>query len=87
MMVVPFCQNGGDHNVHGCAHGDNVQIDPAAVERLFGGGNDITADDLYISAHDIKTLDMLVNGADAEIAAAGHGNRCLAKSASSAPTR
>ena len=74
-----LCQNGGNHNVHGCAHGNNIQIDAAAMELCLGGRNDIAADDLYVSAHDVKALDVLVDGTDAEIAAAGHGNRCLAE--------
>ena len=51
------------------------------MELCLGRCNDIAADNLHISAHDVEALDVLVNGTNTEIAATGHGNRCLAKPA------
>ena len=68
-------QNGGNHDVHGSAYADHVQIHMAAGETAVGGvGADIAVQLIDTSAQGFKALDMLVNGADTEVAAAGHGH-------------
>ena len=66
-------QDCGNHDVHRRAHRLHIQIDAVAHQTLLGGGNDLAADGLDGAAQGLKALDMLVNGAGAEITAAGHG--------------
>ena len=75
-------QGGGHHDVHGRAHGDNVQIDRRAGEAaILGGGVDEAALHGHLRAHGGEALDVLVDGADAEVAAAGHGHGGLTEAA------
>ena len=75
-------QSGGHHDVHGGTHGDNIQIHRRAHETaVFGGGVDKAALHGHLGAHGGEALDMLVNGADAEVAAAGHGHGGLTEAA------
>ena len=75
-------QRGGHHDVHGSAHGNNVQIYRGAGEpAIFGGGVDKAALHGHLGTHGGEALDMLVDGADAEVAAAGHGHGGLPKPA------
>ena len=77
-----LCQHGGHHDVHGGAHGDNVQIDGRTRQTAApGGGVDEAALHGHIRAHGGKALDMLVDGADTEVAAAGHGHGSLTEAA------
>ena len=75
-------QDRGDHDVHGCAHGDLVQIDPGAVQmsvQRIGVDEAVLHADLGPQGG--HALHVLVNGAHAEIAAAGHGGLGAAEAA------
>ena len=75
-------QGGGQHDVHGCAHGNNIQIDLTALEPSTGHiGVDQAVFDLYLSAHGLKALDVLVDGTAAQVAAAGGRHLRPAKAA------
>ena len=75
-------QHGGQHDVHGSAHRDNVQIDLGAAHPSAPAlGVDKSAADIHIGAHGHKALDVLVDGTHAEIATAGHGHLGTAKAA------
>ena len=72
---VSLRQNGGHHDVHGRAHGNHIQIDAGAVEPgSLTGGVDKAALHHHVRAQRGKALDVLVDGAHAEVAAAGHGD-------------
>ena len=73
-------EHGGHHNVHRCTDGDHVEIDVRALHApAVGLGADKVAL-AYLSAHGNKTLDVLVNRANAaKVAAAGHGDLRLAE--------
>ena len=78
----PLGQCRRHHNVHGSAHGHHVQIDVGPLQMtVLGPGVDVAALHGHLRAHGGKALDMLVDGPHAEIAAAGHGHRGLAKAA------
>ena len=73
----PLRPDGGEHDVHGRADADHVEIDRAAHQRVRGrGDHGVLCPDPR--AERLKALDVLVDGTDAEIAAAGHGNFRLA---------
>ena len=61
------------HDVHGGPHRDHIQIDLPAGQTAIGHlGFDNPVDHLHLGAHGDEALDVLVNGAAAQIAAAGH---------------
>ena len=75
-------QRGGQHDVHGGAHGDHVQIDVAPGRRPpLGDGDDSRSASVTSAPMAREALDMLVDGPDAEVAAAGHGHGGLAEAA------
>ena len=75
-------ENGGEQNIHRRADGDDIQIHVAAAQTaLRRVGADIAAGLLDHGAHGLKALDVLVDGADAEVAAARHGNMGMAEAA------
>ena len=69
-------QGGGQHDIHGRAHGDDIQIDLGAAEprSVLDPGVDEAAPDVHLGAHGHKALDVLVDGAVAQMAAAGGGH-------------
>ena len=68
-------QGGGQHDVHGSAHGDDIQVDLGARHPPVGGpGVDIAAPHVHVGPHGHKALDVLVDGPAAEITAAGRGD-------------
>ena len=72
----------GEQDVHRRADGDNIEINVAAAQpALRGVGADIAAGLLDHGTHGLEALDMLVNGADTEVAAARHGNMGMTKAA------
>ena len=74
--------DGGHHDVHGSAHRHHVQIDAGALQAaVLCGGVDKAAFHHHLGAQGGEALHVLVDGADAEIAAAGHGALCLAEPA------
>ena len=75
-------QRSGHHDVHGGTHGDNVQIHRRAGETaVFGGGVDEAALHGDVGSHGGEALDVLIDGTDAEVAAAGHGHGRLPEAA------
>ena len=62
--------NGGKHHVDGCADGNDIKINMASDELIgiYGYG---AVTDVYGSAESLKALYVLVDGAYAEITAAG----------------
>ena len=74
-------QGRSHHDVHGSAHADHVQIHGSAGQAaaLGHGLAQVALGDLR--AHGPEALDVLVDGPDAEIAAAGHGHSSLAEAA------
>ena len=71
-----------EQDVHRRADGDNIEINVAAAQpALRGVGADIAAGLLDHGTHGLEALDMLVNGADTEVAAARHGNMGMTKAA------
>ncbi len=69
---------GGEHDVDGRADGDDVEID-VPPEEVLGLDADKAVPDVDGRAQRLKTLDMLVDRADAEVASAGQGNVRLAE--------
>ena len=68
-------QRGGQHNVHGGAHGDHVHVNLGAHQLVpFGPGLDVAAADVHLGPHGHKALDVLVDGPPAEVAAARRGH-------------
>ena len=75
-------QNCRKQDVHRRADGDDIKIDMAAAQpALRGVGADIAAGLLDHGAHGLEALDVLVDGADAEVAAARHGDMGMAEAA------
>ncbi len=75
-------QGSGQHDVHGGAHRNDVQIDLRALQTAVpGGGVDIAAPHIYIGAHGGEALDVLVDGPPTQIAAAGRRHLGGAKAA------
>ena len=75
-------QNCRKQDVHRRADGDDIKIDVAAAQpALRGVGADIAAGLLDHGAHGLEALDVLVDGADAEVAAARHGDMGMAEAA------
>ena len=69
-------------DVHRRADGDDIKINVAAAQpALRGVGADIAAGLLDHGAHGLEALDMLVDGTDAEVAAARHGDMGVAEAA------
>ena len=75
-------QSGRKDDVHGCAHGHLVQVDPRAAEPAVSGvGVDKAVFHIYVRAKGGHALDMLLDGPHAEVAAAGHGGLGAAEAA------
>ena len=68
----------GEHTVHGSAHTDLIKEDMRTVQ-LLGTHRDHAIIHAVLSAQRTEHLQMLIDGAGAQIAAAGHGHLCLAK--------
>ena len=69
-------QDGGQHDIHGGPHRDDIQIYLAAGQTGAIGhpGVDEAVAHLHLGPHGDKALDMLVHRPAAQIAAAGQGN-------------
>ena len=68
-------QHTGQHDVHGGAHRNHVQIDLPTGQAAAGHlGADQAVAHVYIGPHRDEALDMLVDGAAAQVAAAGEGH-------------
>ena len=68
----------GEHTVHGSAHADLIKEDVCTV-HLLGAHADHAVVHAVLCAQSTEHLQVLVNGAGAEVAAAGHGHLSLAK--------
>ena len=76
----PIGQSGGQHHVHGGAHGDHVQVDVAALEPSVGHlGAHKAVFHFHVRPQGPQTLQVLVDGSAAEVTAAGQRHFCLAK--------
>ena len=81
-------QHGRQHDVHGGAHRDDVQIDlGAAHAAVFGLGMDVAAPHIHVGPHGHKALDVLVNGPSAEVTAARRGHLGGAEPAQQRPNK
>ena len=75
-------QHGREHDIHRCTDGDDIQIHMSALQTALRRVRaDIAAELLDACAHCLKALDVLVDGADAEVAAAGHCHARVTESA------
>ena len=67
----------GQHGVDGTANGVAVKVNMSAQQSaggLAGPGVDHATVQVYLYIHGLKGLDVLVDGPDPEVAAAGHGH-------------
>ena len=79
---IALCHDGGHHDVHGSTHGDDIQIDVGTVQTAgFRRGVNKAALYHHLGAQGGKAFDVLINGAHAEVASAGHGDFRLTKAA------
>ena len=68
-------QHRRQHDVHGGPHGDHIQIDLSSGQPALGNLRfDDAVDHFDLGSHGDKALDVLVNGAAAQVAAPGHGD-------------
>ena len=75
-------QDCADHDVHGRADGDDVEIDTAARQAVCrGGGADEAILEVNGGTDGLEALDVLVDGARAEVAAAGQRHAGMAEAA------
>ena len=68
----------GEHTVHGSAHADLIKEDVCTV-HLLGAHGDHAVVHAVLCAQSTEHLQVLVNGAGAEVAASGHGHLSLSK--------
>ena len=68
----------GQDDIHGGSHCDHVHIDAGPMQVVFRRDRDHAVVQAVIAAQGRKALQVLVNGPDAEIAPARHGNHRLA---------
>ena len=66
--------DGGEHGVHGRAHADLVKKDPRALQLFFGADGDHAVIHAVLGAQSAERLQVLVDGAGPQVAAAGHGH-------------
>ena len=69
----------GEHTVHGSAHADLIKEDMGTGQLLLGAHGDHAVIHAVLCAQCAEHLQVLVDGAGAQIAAAGHGHLCLAE--------
>ena len=68
-----------EHTVHGSAHADLIKEDMGTGQLLLGAHGDHAVIHAVLCAQCTEHLQVLVDGAGAQIAAAGHGHLCLAE--------
>ena len=80
-------QGGGQHNVHGGPHRDDVQIDlpPGQAAPPGDPGVDQAVAHVHLGPHGHEALDVLVHGPAAQVAAAGQGDLGPAEPAEQRP--
>ena len=69
---LALCHHSGEHAVHGSAHTDLIKEDVCAVE-LLGTHRDHAVVHAVLGTQGTEHLEVLVDGAGAQVAAAGHG--------------
>ena len=74
-------EDGGHHDVHRRADADHVEIDGRALEAAAPGRGVDEVALRHVRAHRAEALDVLVDRTYTEVAAAGHGDRCLTEAA------
>ena len=62
------------HDIDGGADAGHIQVDMRTVHAAVGIGDDAAGLGGHIRAQRLKALEMLVDGADAQVAAAGHAD-------------
>ena len=77
-----LCLYGCKDNIHRCADGDHVKVNVRTAQFLCGDLDHAVVEAIR-AAQRLKALDVLVNGAHAEIAAAGKRHNGLGVSISS----
>ena len=75
-----FGLDGGQHDVHRRADGDNIKENIAAGQLIAFGGDE-TADFLGVGTQGLEAFEMLIHGTGADVAAAGRGNLRLTAAA------
>ena len=75
---LALCHHGRKHPVHGRADAHLIEEDVCAVQ-LLGVDGDHAVVHAVVCAQCAEHLEVLVDGAGAEVAAAGHGHLCLAE--------
>ena len=75
---LALCHHSGEHAVHGSAHTDLIKEDVCAVE-LLGTHRDHAVVHAVLGTQGTEHLEVLVDGAGAQVAAAGHGHLRPAK--------
>ena len=80
-------QGGGQHNVHGGPHRDDIQVDlsPGQPGSVGHPGVDQAVAHLHVGPHGHKALDVLVHRPAAQVAAAGQGDLRPAEPAEQRP--
>ena len=73
-------QHGAEHGVHGCAHGNRVKENMHALQAV-AVHIDHAVFHRILCPQRRKGFQVLVDGAGAQIAAAGHGHLCIAEAA------
>ena len=68
-----------EHTIHGSAHADLIKEDMGTGQLLLGAHGDHAVIHAVLCAQCTEHLQVLVDGAGAQIAAAGHGHLCLAE--------
>ncbi len=76
----PFCLHCGKHDVHRGADGNHIQID-VVPDQLVCGNIDHAPFQRIGGANRRKPFQMLIDGADPEIASARHGDNRMGKAA------
>ena len=78
----PVGQDCADHDIHGGADGDDVEIDACAGQSAFRGLRaDVAVLELDLGADGLKALDVLIDGTGSEVAAAGKRDLRVAEAA------
>ena len=76
---LAFGHDSGQHAVHGRADADLIKEDVGTGQALLGADGDHAVVHTVLGTQSAEGLEMLVDGAGAKVAAAGHGHLRLAE--------